>query len=149
MRLCLAVLLLCIAVARVDTQVLHPAHVRHQSATAKALRPSRLSPGFREVASRVAVNNTLLVTFANRGYAHFVQNMVATLRRQGVDNTLVFALDAEAEKYFKEAKISATYFVREYGTVSPDSQLFNAEVTRDIAVTSCRRGRESTIVTVV
>jgi len=89
---------------------------------------SRLRPEFRRVADSVAVNNTLLITFANRGYAHFVQNMVKTLGRQGVDHTLVIALDAEAEQLFKREQI-AVYFAKEFGSVSPDSQLFNAEVS--------------------
>ena len=124
MRCILRVMLLCVFCGGVNTS--NESHTTPRQIYA-ALRPGRLSNAFRQVASHVAVNNTLLVTFSNRGYAHFVQNMVATLRRQGVNNTLVFALDAEAEAYFQREQI-AVHFAKEFGSVSPNSQLFNADV---------------------
>jgi len=88
-----------------------------------------LLPGFRTLAKRVAnENNTLLVTFTNMGYAHFVDNMLTSLERHGVKNILVIALDNEAKAHFDSKNSSvACYFPEVMGSVKPESQLFNAE----------------------
>ena len=55
-------------------------------------------PGFNELAQSVAINGTILVAFTNMGYAPFAENMLLSLRKVGVTNTLIVALDAQAPR---------------------------------------------------
>jgi len=82
-------------------------------------------PGFTEIAEKIAINRTLVLAFTNLGYAHFADNMLLSLKKAGVHNTLMVALDPEAEAHFKRQN-QPVYFPSELGRVASAAQLFDA-----------------------